>query len=172
MKSRRQAEPPPARAPGSGADATGDAGSRPEWVRQIEQEHATLRTLLRALESRLALERDVREWSKAVGETLSALVPALQSHFVREERELSPERIAASFPNLAQRIAELNAEHAEILTAFTRARQECMERPSDPELKEELTRDLSIAAADLRRHEVAESELLAVGHWFDLPEHR
>jgi len=128
--------------------------------------------LLRALEARLAIDRPCPEWAQSVAETLGALVPMLQEHFSREEHELSPSRIEATFPGLASRIHELNAEHFELLTAFSRARQDCMERESDESLPEDLRADLAAAISDLRRHEVAETELLAVGRWFDLPERR
>jgi len=141
----------------------------PEWVKQIEREHATIRTLLSALDSRLGMKLPVEAWTRAVGETLSTLVPALKRHFEREERELSPARVQASFPNLASRIVALNAEHEELLIAFARARQDCIERSSDPDLPSELRADLMSASADLRRHEVAENELLTVVRWFDLP---
>jgi hypothetical protein len=148
---------------------SGQHQATPEWVRQIEQEHATIRTLLSALDSRLGLALPVEAWTRAVGETLSTLVPALKRHFEREERELSPARVQASFPKLATRIAALNAEHEELLIAFARARQDCIERSTDPDLPGELRADLMSAAADLRRHEVAENELLTVVRWFDLP---
>jgi hemerythrin-like domain-containing protein len=142
----------------------------PEWVREIEQEHATIRTLLSALDARLAMSLPVEAWTRAVGETLSTLVPALKRHFEREERELSPSRVRVQFPKLADRITALNAEHEELLIAFARARQDCIERATDPELPDELRPDLMSAASDLRRHEVEENELLTIIGWFDLPQ--
>lgn len=164
--------PPTMTAPEEPLEGASKEEPKPEWIRKIEREHAVLRTLLRALESRLAMNGPLPGWTRAVAETLASLVPALQEHFAREERELSPTRIEAAFPTLASRIVDLNSEHAEILTAFSVARQECVEREDDPALPGELRADLAAAIADLRRHEVAETELLAVGRWFDLPEHR
>lgn len=144
-------------------------GTMPEWVRTIEREHATIRTLVRALQTRLAAARPMPEWARAVEDTLSALVPVLQGHFSREEVELSPIRLAGSSPELADRVANLNAEHAAIVASFIHARQACIERGGDLELPTELRRELGCALEGLEQHEQIETELLAK-HWLGLPD--
>lgn len=146
---------------------TRDEDDRPDWLRTIEREHATIRTLVRALQTRLAAERPAPEWTRAVEDTVSALIPVLQGHFSREERELAPSRLPASSAEIAERMARLNAEHGAVVAAFTRARQACIERGGHLELPNELRLELSSALEALERHEELETELLA-DHWSSL----
>jgi ferritin-like protein len=139
------------------------AEPKPEWIEQIEQEHAQIRTLLATLEGKVGEDvQTTRSWGASVRATLETLVPLLQQHFSREEAALTPHAAASVFPKLAERLSVLNQHHPQLLAAFVDAKVACAVPALDPARAADIARRLRATIDALREHERAETELFAL----------
>ena len=144
------------------------AEPKPEWIVQIEREHAHLRTLLSTLEGKIGEGTLVTgAWIASVTDTLDAILPLLEQHFAREEAALAPDAAVAVFPKLAQKLGVLNQHHPRLIGAFREARAACADRELDAAEAAEVTRRLRATITAMQEHERAETELFAL---VELPE--
>lgn len=144
------------------------AEPKPEWIDQIEREHAQLRTLLSTLDGKIGPGANISgAWSASVRDTLDAILPLLEQHFAREEAALAPDAAAAVFPKLAEKLGILNQHHPRLIGAFREARAACHDRELSADEAGEITRRLRTTIEAMHEHERAETELFAL---VELPE--
>jgi hypothetical protein len=139
------------------------AEPKPEWIEQIEREHAQLRTLLSTLDGKIGPGANITSaWSVSVRDTLDAILPLLEEHFAREEAALAPDAAEVVFPKLAERLGILNQHHPRLIGAFREARAACVDRDLSAEEAGEITRRLRATIEAMHDHERAETELFAL----------
>ena len=125
-----------------------------EWLAHLALEHAQIHGLVGRLSALLGDGSDGARRREQLRASLEALLPLLEAHFAREERELTPERARTIFPKLAEHVARLDAEHAGLLEAFRAAHARLID--PRPDGYAEL---LGTAIDEMRDHERREIDL-------------
>ena len=130
-------------------------------------EHQTCLAALVDLESLLDHPiEDGLSWLAAVQEVLPRIRRALREHFASEEAGPLFRALPQEFPQLADRLRRLQAEHASLLRRVNGmcARADALEEPEGYDLRE-LCGRLQLLTSVIRRHEAEEDEAVLSAYW-------
>lgn len=130
-------------------------------------EHRGLMETVSAVEGCLDSPPDREgKWRSALVSELARLTDALRCHFGTESQGALYQEIPERFPRFAQRLRDLEAEHASILadaeSVLKLGREETGDRIYE---QRRLNARAQLLVATLRRHEAEENEIILSAHW-------
>ncbi len=108
-------------------------------------------------------------WLGELTDKLELLVATLEAHFGTEEQEYLYREVPVAFPQYADRLEKLRAEHDTILETAGSAIAAAGDLGSNEEIHRlrELNARVQLLVATIRRHEAEENEILLGAYWHD-----